>query len=1623
MRRALLAILVAATHGLAQDTIHVPADQPTIQAGINAATDGGVVLVAPGTYKETVNFSKKAITVTSSGGPSVTIIDGDYTGTPVTFNQGETNTSVLQGFTIQHGNGGGSTNTLGEGGGISIEGSSPTITGNIITNNSACYAGSGIGVGFGNPIIQGNTITNNGSASCGSLGGGGISFRGGSSGMVIGNIITGNASNQGGGIELWAGGAVTIRNNIIMGNTASSQGGGIDTVNEAPAIIVQNLIVGNTAPEGAAMFFSNAPASAINNTIANNSSAGAPSGAAVVGPFQKGERWVGNLIIAQSNQIALSCSSFGATAITGTFQNNDVYSPTGAAYAYEQGCGSQTGTNKNISVDPIFLGNGNYHVQSGSPVIGAGDPTAPELQSTDLDGDPRFIDGKVDMGAYEYQGPTTLTATPLSLSFPEQALGASSSVQAVTIANTGSAPLQVASVSITGDFSEVNTCSPAAGVPALSNCIVSVTFTPTARGTRTGTLTIASNASGSPTTIALSGIGIGAVVSTPATLTFANQLVGNTSPPQVLTLANTGDAPLTFTNISVSANFGQTNTCAGTTTPINASCTISVTFTPTTPGTLTGTLLLSDSATGSPQTINLTGNGQAAAPMLSAVSPSTATADGPGFTLTATGSGFNPTSVIQWGGANRATTYVSATQLTAAVTAADIANGGSFPVTVSNGPPGGGVSGAVNVTVENPAPVVSSLSPASALVGGSDFQLTVNGSGFVTGSTVLWNGSPRSTTFVSRNQLRASITATDISLATTSQVSVFNPVPGGGTSGSSTFTAVVPTPTPSLSSISPNTATAGSGAFTLTVNGNGFVSTSVVLWSGSGRSTTYINSAQLEAAILATDVQYGGTALVSVSNPPPGGGATTTDAFTVVGSPLPAISSVQPSSLSGGSAGANITVNGIGFTSASVVQWNGQARVTTFVIGTQLTAAILASDLSAVGTGQVTVLNPPPGGGASNAFSVSITSNPVPVIQTITPASLPVGGSGQALQVQGSGFSSSTVVRWNGQNRPTTMVNNSTLSILLTAADLATPGLVDVTVYNPPDGGGLSSPLFFAVTVPLAPRGMAYDATRGTLWVSVGSSDPTYGNQVVPVNPTTGIAGPGVLVGSNPSKVEISDDGSYLYVALDGAAAVRRVNLATQTADLQFPVGADIDGTLYVDDMVVISGSPHTVAISRKYLGISPSFDGVAIFDDGVQRPTIDNAYYGIDKLEPSASPTTLYGLDTDTTGFEFHTVTVTANGAVDAKSVGDAPLGGFSTDIKFVNPYIYALNGAVYNPQTASVVGTYSLGMSGPYSLSGTGVAPDPANDRTSMTLDVFGSGIAHSLAVFDQTTFLQRGAFTIPAFTAAATAADTIMRVGANTLAMRGTAQLFLLQSIGLVPPAVTAAGLVNGASFAAGPVAPGSLVSLFGTGLSLNTLAANSVPLPVSLGGTAVTMDGIGAPIVYMSSGQINFQVPWEENGKSTGQLVVGAPGFTETPVKLPLAQYAPGVFTVGSNNQAAALVANTAILAAPVGTATGSRPANRGESISIYCTGLGPVNNQPPTGAAAPGGPAFATTPVNPMVTLGGESLNVSFSGLAPGFVGLYQVNAAIPSDATTGPAVPLIISIGGSASNTATIAVR
>lgn len=202
-------------------------------------------------------------------------------------------------------------------------------------------------------------------------------------------------------------------------------------------------------------------------------------------------------------------------------------------------------------------------------------------------------------------------------------------------------------------------------------------------------------------------------------------------------------------------------------------------------------------------------------PNVSAISPASAIARGPAFTLTVTGSGFIPGSVVRWNGVNVPTTPVSGTQLRASIGAAAIAVDGQAEVRVFNpasghySPPDGGLSSPFIFTITpapaaNPVPATTSITPATAIAGSAGFSLTVNGSGFFAGSVVRWNGVNRTTTFVSPTQLTAAIGEFDVIAAGTSTVTVFNPAagfnppPDGGTSNAQTFTTtgVLPPPPP-----------------------------------------------------------------------------------------------------------------------------------------------------------------------------------------------------------------------------------------------------------------------------------------------------------------------------------------------------------------------------------------------------------------------------------------------------------------------------------------------------------------------------------------------------------------------------------------------------------------------------------------------------------------------------------------------------------------------------------------------------------------------------------------------------------------------------------------------------------
>jgi hypothetical protein len=214
-----------------------------------------------------------------------------------------------------------------------------------------------------------------------------------------------------------------------------------------------------------------------------------------------------------------------------------------------------------------------------------------------------------------------ISISPTAVGFGSVATGATSAAQTVTVTNSGTASAPVTAVSTSGDFSQTNTCG--TSIAAGGSCTVSVKFTPTASGSRTGNLTV--TASGITSTIPLSGTGVapGPILNpSPSSLSFAGTIVGNSAATQTVTVTNSGTASATVSGVAVSGDFTQTNNCA--TLAVGAGCTVTVTFKPTTGGTRTGAVTITSNANNSPTSIALTGSGIGTTTNIAAGRPATA---------------------------------------------------------------------------------------------------------------------------------------------------------------------------------------------------------------------------------------------------------------------------------------------------------------------------------------------------------------------------------------------------------------------------------------------------------------------------------------------------------------------------------------------------------------------------------------------------------------------------------------------------------------------------------------------------------------------------------------------------------------------------------------------------------------------------------------------------------------------------------------------------------------------------------------------------------------------------------------------------------------------------------------
>jgi 6-phosphogluconolactonase (cycloisomerase 2 family) len=432
----------------------------------------------------------------------------------------------------------------------------------------------------------------------------------------------------------------------------------------------------------------------------------------------------------------------------------------------------------------------------------------------------------------------------------------------------------------------------------------------------------------------------------------------------------------------------------------------------------------------------------------------------------------------------------------------------------------------------NPVPMISSLSPPSTNAGGAAFTLQVNGANFVPGATVYFGGQPRSTTVVNSTQLNASILASDIDNDGTVVIFAFNPLPGGGASTSVEFP--VPALSPIISAINPSSVPAAASPFALFVGGSNFVTSSVVNFNGTAQATNYISPILIYTEILSNEIAAQGAASITVTTPSngvPGGGTSNPVTLTILPpTTQPVVTNISPTSATGGGAAFTLTVNGSGFVQGSQVSFNMNNVSTTFVNSTQLTAAIPASAIAVAGYPNVIVTNP---GGLVSVPLPFTVMNPPPGGGSVSPPSLPAGSNALPLKVTGTGFTQDSVVLVNNSKRMTTYMSSTLLQATLLPSDLAQGGTLNITVMNPPPGGGTTAGISFTVAdYKVTPASSTPPVTAGqtaNFALTVSPFDGTFSNPVtfrasgLPTGATDSFAPSGTITpGATPQTVTLS---------------------------------------------------------------------------------------------------------------------------------------------------------------------------------------------------------------------------------------------------------------------------------------------------------------------------------------------------------------------------------------------------------------------------------------------------------------------------------------------------------------------
>jgi hypothetical protein len=912
------------------------------------------------------------------------------------------------------------------------------------------------------------------------------------------------------------------------------------------------------------------------------------------------------------------------------------------------------------------------------------------------------------------------------------------------------------------------------------------------------------------------------------------------------------------------------------------------------------------------------------------------------------------------------------------------------------------------------SPTIAQMTPASAVAGAAAFTMSVTGTNFVPASVVQFNGSPRTTTFISSTQLQAAITAADVTSASMAQVTVVNPPANGGISPASMFLVgttggpgfaqviinqasrdlaydstqqLIYASVPGSATTNPNTISVlslasvaitssqsvGTNPDILAISGDGHFLYAGIDGTGSVQRFTLpglvtdinysLGADPFFGPFFAEDLQVAPgaphTVAVTLANagvgPAEQGGVAVFDDAIQRPTKFPGgfniVSSLQwgaDATKLFGSDGFNgldaLTVSAGG---VSLIQsFNGVARgerihfsqsnsqiygeggevlSTTgqmtanfnvggpMVIDPGLNAAFIipqnffgSSTLQAYNLSRFTLNRTIPLNGvtgrprrmirwgqnglAFNTDSGQIvlvagnfldpiaapsalpvptpiptpTPNPnpqAPAISFLNPGSAIAGSSSFTLTVQGANFTNSSVVQFNGSARTTTFVSSAELQAAITAADVTTVGVATVTVLDPSNGPSAGSTFLigstggtgFATTAIAEPANdIAADPVRQALYLSVPNTVPE-GNSVAVLDLASAKIVGTQFAGSNPGVLSISDNSQFLYTALDGNSSVQRFALPSLGADVNYFLGSDsFFGPFFALDLQVAPGAPHTSAVSRGIRGSSPSaLGGIKIFDDATPRPVIAKGFGpggggGViyDSIQWGADATSLLAADLESSGEDFFTLAVDANGISlnqDIQSIGSGRLHrdpGTSL--------IYGENGRVLDQNGLAA---------GLFNTSGL-MVPDSTLNTAFFLNQSFGANTA-TIQSFDLTHFTPVGSVTIPM----SGQARHLVRWGQNGLAFNTDAGQVILLGGSFLAPVPTAFPTPN--TLPAPPPAPAANAPAI-TLLNPSSAVAGSAAFTLTVSGSnfdpaaQVLFNGAVRATTFVSNTQLQANI---------------------------------------------------------------------------------------------------------------------------------------------------------------------